>query len=138
MHRELTSNISLGEIFQERQRVLEHVNLTIADGERIAFVGASGAGKSTLVQLISRFYDVTQGSVKIGGVNVKDIDYEELLSQVSVVFQQSFLTRGSVYENIAMGKEDADLQSVREAAKKAQIDDFIMSLPRENGNYRGT
>ena len=91
MHRELTSNISLGEIFQERQRVLEHVNLTIADGERIAFVGASGAGKSTLVQLISRFYDVTQGSVKIGGVNVKDIDYEELLSQVSVVFQQSFL-----------------------------------------------
>lgn len=115
--------------YNGEQNVLEHVNLKIAANERVAFVGASGAGKSTLVQLISRFYDVTQGTIKIGGVDVREIDYEQLLANVSVVFQQSFLTRGSVFENIAMGDSSADINSVREAAKKAQIDEFIMSLP---------
>lgn len=109
--------------------VLEHCNLHIAHGERVAFVGESGAGKTTLVQLISRFYDVTAGSIRIGGVDVKDIDYEDLLRHVSVVFQQSFLTQGSVFENIAMGNDAATLEEVRAAAKEAQIDAFIMSLP---------
>lgn len=109
--------------------VLRHCSLSVAHGERVAFIGESGAGKTTLVQLISRFYDVTEGSVRIGGVNVKDIDYEELLQNISVVFQQSFLTRGSVYENIAMGNAAATPEAVRSAAKEAQIDDFIMSLP---------
>jgi len=92
-------------------------------------VGESGTGKTTAVQLISRFYDVTEGEIKIGGVNVKDINYEELLKNISIVFQQSFLTSGSVFENIAMGKETASLDEVREVAKSAQIDDFIMRLP---------
>lgn len=109
--------------------VLSHCNLRIAHGERIALVGESGAGKSTLVQLISRFYDVNGGEVRIGGVNVRDIDYEALLKNVSVVFQQSFLTQGSVFENIAMGDHAATLEEVRAAAREAQIDDFIMSLP---------
>lgn len=109
--------------------VLWHCNLHIAHGERVAFVGESGAGKTTLVQLLSRFYDVTEGSILIGGVDVKAIDYEELLQNISVVFQQSFLTRGSVFENIAMGNHEVTLKEVREAAKEAQIDDFIMSLP---------
>lgn len=109
--------------------VLWHCNLHIAHGERVAFVGESGAGKTTLVQLLSRFYDVTEGSILIGGVDVKEIDYEELLQNISVVFQQSFLTRGSVFENIAMGNHEVTLKEVREAAKEAQIDDFIMSLP---------
>ncbi|MDO4168954.1 MAG: ABC transporter ATP-binding protein [Lachnospiraceae bacterium] len=111
------------------QPVLEHCSLHIAHGERVAFVGESGAGKTTLVQLISRFYDVTDGSIQIGGVNIKEIDYEELLQNISVVFQQSFLTRGSVFENIAMGNHTVTLNEVRSAAKEAQIDDFIMSLP---------
>ncbi|MCD8356949.1 MAG: ABC transporter ATP-binding protein/permease [Clostridia bacterium] len=109
--------------------VLEHCNLKIAHGERMAFVGESGAGKTTLVQLISRFYDVTEGTIHIGGIDVRDIDYEQLLQNISVVFQQSFLTRGSVFENIAMGDDRATLEQVRAAAKEAQIDDFIMSLP---------
>ena len=92
-------------------------------------MGESGAGKTTLVQLISRFYDVTGGEIRIGGVDVRDIDYEALLENVSVVFQRSFLTRGSVFENIAMGNHSATLEQVRAAAKQAQIDDFIMSLP---------
>ena len=109
--------------------VLEHCNLHIAHGERVALVGESGAGKTTLVQLISRFYDVTKGSIRIGGVDVREIDYEALLENISVVFQQSFLTRGTVFENIAMGNHEATLEQIRAAAKEAQIDDFIMSLP---------
>lgn len=115
--------------YVKEKPVLKDCNLHIAHGERVAFVGESGAGKTTLVQLISRFYDVTEGSIRIGGVNVKEIDYEELLENISVVFQQSFLTRGSVFENIVMGNHEATLKEVRAAAKEAQIDDFIMSLP---------
>lgn len=115
--------------YVEDKPVLKHCNLHIAHGEHVAFVGESGAGKSTLVQLISRFYDVTEGSIRIGGIDVKEIDYEALLENISVVFQQSFLTRGSVFENIAMGNHEATLKEVRAAAKEAQIDDFIMSLP---------
>lgn len=114
--------------YEGRQPQLQHVNLSIAEHEKIAIVGASGAGKSTIVQLISRFYDADEGEVLIGNVNVKDIDYEELLKHITLVFQKSFLTSGTVFENIAMGT-DAPLQEVREAARKAQIDDFIQSLP---------
>ena len=92
-------------------------------------MGESGAGKTTLVQLISRFYDVEAGSICIGGVDIKEINYEALLENISVVFQRSFLTRGTVFENIAMGNHNATLGEIRKAAKKAQIDDFIMSLP---------
>lgn len=120
-------NISFG--YKDSKRVLEQCSLTIGHGEHVAFVGKSGAGKSTLVQLISRFYDVNEGAVKIGGVDVREIDYEALLANISVVFQQSFLTRGSVFENIAMGDQSASLEQVRDAARKAQIDDFIISLP---------
>lgn len=115
--------------YAQGESVLENVNLHIAHGERVAFVGRSGAGKSTLVQLISRFYDVTEGCIAIGGTDVKELDYEQLLQNVSVVFQSSFLTRGSVFENIAMGNHAATLEAVRTAAREAQIDDFIMSLP---------
>ena len=115
--------------YREDTPVLEHCSLHIAHGERVAFVGESGAGKSTLVQLISRFYDVNSGSVRIGGVDVRKIDYEALLENISVVFQRSFLTRGTVFENIAMGNHAATLSQVRAAAKEAQIDDFITSLP---------
>ena len=109
--------------------VLKNCSLTIKTGEKLAVVGASGSGKSTLIQLISRFYDVNKGSITIGGKNVKDIDYETLLQNISIVFQKVFLTRDSVLENIRMGS-NASLEEVRAAAKKAQIDDFIMALPQ--------
>ena len=94
----------------------------------MALVGRSGAGKSTVIELVSRFYDVQEGEVLIGGKNVKDINYETLLQNVAIVFQKTFLTRDSVFENIRMGS-NATLEGVRAAAKEAQIDDFIMSLP---------
>ena len=108
--------------------VLQGVNLKIKDGERMALVGQSGAGKSTVIELISRFYDVQEGEVLIGGKNVKELNYDTILKNVAIVFQKSFLTRDSVLENIRMGSS-ASLEEVRAAAKEAQIDDFIMSLP---------
>ena len=109
--------------------VLQGVNLKIKDGERMALVGQSGAGKSTVIELISRFYDVQEGEVLIGGKNVKELNYETILKNVAIVFQKTFLTRDSVLENIRMGT-DATEEQVRQAAKAAQIDDFIMSLPK--------
>jgi len=114
--------------YTKERNILSHCNLEIAQGEKIAFVGPSGAGKTTAVVLASRFYDVDQGGIYIGGVNVKNIDYEQLLNNISIVFQKSFLTRGSILENIRMNS-DATLEQVRTAASKAQIDNFIQTLP---------
>ena len=114
--------------YDGKKDVLNNCSLNIKNGEKIALVGKSGAGKSTIIELISRFYDVNSGSVSIGGINVKDINYEELLENVAIVFQKTFLTRDSVFENIRMGSK-ASLAEVRQAAKLAQIDDFIMKLP---------
>ena len=114
--------------YDDKTDVLKAVNLKIRDGERIALVGQSGAGKSTIIELISRFYDINEGEVLIGGKNVKELDYEAILKNVAIVFQKTFLTRDSVLENIRMGS-NASLAEVRAAAKEARIDEFIMSLP---------
>ena len=116
--------------------VLHGVNLKISDGERMALVGRSGAGKSTVIELISRFYDVQAGEVLIGGKNVKELDYDTILKNIAIVFQKTFLTRDSVLENIRMGS-NATLEEVRAAAKEAQIDDFIMSLPDGYDSFVG-
>ncbi|MFV0352431.1 MAG: ABC transporter ATP-binding protein [Oscillospiraceae bacterium] len=108
--------------------VLTDVTLTIKQGEKLAVVGPSGAGKSTLAQLAVRSFEVQEGSVTIGGIDVHKIDYEKILQNTAVVFQKPFLSQQSVLENIRMGSS-ADINQVREAARQAQIDDFIMSLP---------
>ena len=87
----------------EKTDVLTDCDLHVAEGEKVAIVGASGAGKTTVIELISRFYDVTDGEVLIGGQNIKDIAYEKLLNNISIVFQKTFLTRDSVLENIRNG-----------------------------------
>ncbi|SFB07689.1 ATP-binding cassette, subfamily B [Acetitomaculum ruminis DSM 5522] len=115
--------------YDKKNNVLQNVNLEIKNGEKIAVIGKSGAGKSTLVQLISRFYDVEEGEILIGDKNIKKINYEELLDKIAIVFQNSFLTGGSVYENIAMGR-NVSYEEVRKAARKACIDDFIINLPQ--------
>ncbi|WP_330364849.1 ABC transporter ATP-binding protein [Butyrivibrio sp. NC3005] len=114
--------------YDKKQNVIENCSLKINEGEKIAVIGKSGAGKSTIATLISRYYDADKGEVLIGGKNVKNISYDKLLANISIVFQKTFLTTDSVFDNIRMGS-DATLEEVREAAKKAQIDDYIMSLP---------
>ena len=109
---------------------IDGVNFIAKSGEVTALVGASGAGKSTIAQLISRFWDVNEGQILIGGVDIKEIKPQNLTNLVSFVFQDTFLFNESIYENIAKAKPNATLDDVILAAKVAQIHDFIMKLPQ--------
>lgn len=114
---------------EDAERVLNHINLNVPAGSYMALVGSSGAGKSTLCSLIPRFYDVTGGSVKIDGVDVRDVRLADLRNQIGIVQQDVYLFVGTVYDNIRYGKPDATREEVIEAAKNANAHDFIMSLP---------
>jgi ATP-binding cassette subfamily B protein len=109
--------------------VLEDINLVARPGELIALVGTTGSGKSTLVQLIPRFFDVTAGSIKIDGIDIRDIPLATLRRLVAVVFQETFLFSASIRENIAFGKPSASFEEIVECARLAQADDFIRELP---------
>ena len=109
--------------------VLSHVSFEIPAGKSIALVGPSGGGKTTICSLLPRFYDITDGSITIGGQNIKDIQLESLRNSIGIVQQDVYLFGGSVKENIAYGKPDATFDEIVEAAKKANIHDFIMTLP---------
>ena len=112
-----------------RTEALKDITFTARQGEITALVGPSGSGKSTVANLIPRFWDVQQGSISIGGVNIKDIATEQLMNLVSFVFQDSFLFYDTIYENIAVGQTNATNSDVEQAARAAQCHDFIMSLP---------
>lgn len=114
---------------EEGKPVLKNINFTIQPGETAAFVGMSGGGKSTIVSLIPRFYDVTGGSVKIDGIDVREVDIKSLRSQIGIVLQDNILFSDSVKQNILMGKPDATDEEVIAAAKAANAHDFIMQLP---------
>ena len=94
----------------------------------MAFVGPSGGGKTTLARLIARFADATEGKIKIGGVDVRNIDPKELMDTVSFVFQDSRLLKMSIFDNVRMGKKDATREEVMEALKNAQCEDIIDKL----------
>ena len=111
------------------ENALNDIQLTIAAGEHIAFVGPSGGGKSTLAGLVARFFDVTSGSIRIGGVDVRDIAEKDLMDHVSFVFQDSRLLKMSIYDNVRMAKKDATREEVLEALKQAQCMDIIEKLP---------
>lgn len=111
------------------KNAVDGISLKIASGEHVAFVGPSGGGKTTLASLIARFWDVNSGAVKIGGVNVKDINSETLMNEVSYVFQDSRLLKMSILENIRMGRPDATDVEVMEALKNAQCMDIIEKFP---------
>lgn len=117
---------------------LHQINLKIGEGEHVAFIGPSGGGKTTLASLIARFFDVTEGAVKIGGVDVRDIPSKELLEQVSFVFQDSKLLKMSIYDNVRMGKKDASREEVMEALKNAKCEDIIEKLPDGMDTIIGT
>lgn len=112
------------------RNALENISLTIRPGEHVAFVGPSGGGKTTLASIVARFWDVSSGSVKIGGVNVKDIAKEELMDTVSFVFQDSKLLKTSILENVRMAKPDASREEILKALHDAQCDDILEKLPQ--------
>ena len=109
--------------------VLHNVSATIKENSLTAIIGPSGSGKTTLCELIPRFHDIDSGSIKIGGVDIRDADYEELMKRISIVFQRVYLFEDSIYNNIAFGKPDASIDEVRAAAKAARCDEFIEALP---------
>ena len=108
---------------------LNNVSFDIKEGEQAAFVGPSGGGKTTLACLIARFFDVSEGSILIGGVNVKNIDNTQLMNMVSFVFQDSSMLKMSIYDNVRMGKKNASREEVMAALKNAQCEDIIEKLP---------
>ena len=113
-----------------KRNALENISLTIKPGEHVAFVGPSGGGKTTLASIVARFWDVSAGSVKIGGINVKDIAKEELMDTVSFVFQDSKLLKTSILENVRMAKPDASREEILKALHDAQCDDILEKLPQ--------
>ena len=121
---------------------VNNVSIKIREGEHVALVGPSGSGKTTLAELMVRFFDVTEGEILIGGVNVKEISSVELMKQVSFVFQDSRLIKKSILDNVRMAKPDASESEVLDALKKAQCMDIIEKLPKgihtvigEKGTY---
>ena len=108
---------------------LENINLDIKAGETIGIIGGTGSSKSTLVQLIPRLYDVTKGSIKVGGVDVKDYEIHALRDAVAMVLQKNVLFSGTIAENLRWGDKEADQEELEEACKLAQADGFIKEFP---------
>ncbi|MBU3217631.1 ABC transporter ATP-binding protein/permease [Clostridium estertheticum] len=111
--------------------VLKDISFTAVKGETVAFIGSTGSGKSTLINLIPRFYDVTKGSIKIDGVDVRDYDLKALREKMGFIPQKTLLFAGSIDTNIRFGKNDADKEEVEHSAKVAQAYDFINSKPKK-------
>ena len=112
------------------KNALYDISLTMKPGEHVALVGPSGGGKTTLASIVARFWDVENGSVKIGGVNVRDISKKELMNTVSFVFQDSMLLKTSILENVRMAKPDASREEILKALHDAQCDDILEKLPQ--------
>ena len=109
--------------------VLEHVDLNVEPGQMVALVGPTGAGKTTIVSLLARFYDVDSGSVKIDGVDIRDISFASLRKNVGVMMQDSFLFAGTIMDNIRFSRPDATDEECMEAAKTVHAHEFIMNKP---------
>lgn len=113
--------------YEEQAHVLHNIDLTIHQGETIAFVGPSGAGKSTICSLLPRFYEVQEGSIKIDGIDIRQMKLSSLRKQIGIVQQDVFLFTGTLRENIAYGKLNASEEEVWEAARRARLEEFIRS-----------
>lgn len=123
--------------YEGNEIVLNHINFTIPSGKSIALVGPSGGGKTTICSLLPRFYDLTGGTITIGGQNIKDIRLESLRDSIGIVQQDVYLFGGTIKENIAYGKPNASMEEIISAAKKANIHDFIMELPDGYDSFVG-
>lgn len=128
----LNGNIKFRDVtfrYDQQKSVLENIDLSIRAGETVAFVGPSGAGKTTICSLIPRFYDVNAGVISIDGIDIRNMTKKSLRSQIGIVQQDVFLFTGTIRENIAYGKQNATMEEVEEAARRAHLEKFIASLP---------
>ena len=116
--------------YEKDEFKMEKLSFSIAEKRVTALVGESGSGKTTITNLLLRFYDVHKGKITLGGVDIRDIPYDELLDRISIVMQNVQLFDNTIEENIRVGKKGAKKEEIIEAAKKARIHDFIMSLPK--------
>ncbi len=114
---------------EDNPPVLKNINLEIPAGETVAFLGTTGSGKSTIVSLVPRFYDPQEGSVKIDGIDIRDVKIDSLRKQIAIVQQEAFLFARTIKENIAFGKPDATDEEIERVAKIAQAEEFILSFP---------
>ncbi len=122
-------NVNFSYMQKADEKVLENINIHIRSGETIGIIGATGSGKTSLVSLIPRLYDVSAGSVKVGGVDVRDYDMDTLRNNVAMVLQKNVLFSGSVAENLRWGNENATEEELRLAARQACAEEFIDALP---------
>ena len=120
---------------QAKKMALANIDLHIRSGETIGIIGGTGSSKSSLIQLISRLYDVTEGSVKVGGIDVRQYDLESLRNQVSVVLQKNVLFSGTIKENLRWGNQNATDEEIEEACRLAQADEFIQRFPDKYDTY---
>lgn len=120
-------HVSFG--YDGKENVLEKINLSIRAGETVALVGPSGAGKTTICSLLPRFYDINEGAITIDGIDTRKMTLESLRSQIGIVQQDVFLFDATIRENIAYGKLDASEEEIWEAARRAQLEDIILSQP---------
>ena len=124
--------------YDGEKEVLKGISISIPAGQTVAFVGPSGGGKTTLANLISRFFDPQSGTVRVGGVDVRNIPKEELMNTVSFVFQNSRLIKASIFENVRLGKPEATREEVMAALKNTQCDDILEKLPDGMDTVIGT
>jgi ATP-binding cassette subfamily B protein len=115
--------------YTDKQTILHGISFDASEGKTIAIVGPTGAGKTTIINLLMRFYDVNSGCITLDGLKVENIKREDLRKSYTMVLQDTWLFHGSVFENIAYGKEGATLDEVKAVAKAAKIDKYIESLP---------
>ncbi len=122
-------NVSFSYSSTAERKTLENINLNIKSGETVGIIGATGSSKTSLIQLISRLYDVSEGSVRVGGIDVREYDVKTLRDAVSVVLQKNVLFSGTVSENLRWGNKDATDEELRKACVLAQADDFVSAMP---------
>jgi ATP-binding cassette, subfamily B, multidrug efflux pump len=123
--------------YDKNTPVLQNISFEVKPGETVAVVGPTGAGKTTLVHLLPRFYDVDSGEIKIDGRPIKDFTIASLRQNIGIVLQHTFLFNISIKDNISFGKPEADMKEIRNAARAAEIDDYIMSLPQKYNTVTG-
>jgi ATP-binding cassette subfamily B protein len=128
-------NVSFRYSEKAKREALSNINLEIPSGSTLGIIGGTGSSKTTMIQLISRLYDVSSGSVKVAGVDVRDYDLDTLRNNVAVVLQKNVLFSGTIKENMRWGKSDATDEEIKRACELAQADEFIQQFPDKYDTY---